>query len=149
MPADEVLIVAKGVSQGRAVHTACYLARRGANVTMATGPGPVRAIFAPDFLDEPNVMVTELPMKPDHSRQDIADLMSSQKWDLIMSAGPDIQHRMISTLASEFAPEARLAYTNNALMCCGEGICGACETAIGESQVRVCKGMPDTEMITF
>lgn len=148
-PSAHALIVAKGVSQGRALHTANYLTQKGSEVTILAGPGSCGQLFLREWGLNDSVKVVEMARKPDHNRSDIQSTLASFAWDLIMSAGPDIQHRMIREICREQKPSIRLCFTNNALMCCGEGICGACESEDIGLVVRTCKSMPDTERFTL
>jgi NAD(P)H-flavin reductase len=149
IPARNALIVAKGISQGRGAHVACHLRRRGTSVTLACGPGPVGAVFAGRWLDTDGIDLVELPRRPDHSRQDITRVVLSKPWDLVVSAGPDVQHQMVQQILASNLPGARRAYTNNTLMCCGEGICGTCYSCVGDKTVKLCKAMPAASASSF
>lgn len=149
MPAKNALILAKGISQGRGAHVACYLRRRGAGVTLVCGPGPVEAVFAPQWLDASGITLVQLPRRPDHSRRDIVELVRSRPWDLVISAGPDVQHQMVQGILAAQLPGARRAYTNNTLMCCGEGVCGTCYSCVGGETIKLCKAMPAVSTMSF
>jgi len=149
IPAHSALVVAKGISQGRGAHVACYLARRGTGVTLACGPGPAGALFTGEWMDAGGINIVELPRKPDHSLQDITDLVQSRPWDLVVSAGPDVQHRMVRDIVTASLPASRQAYTNNTLMCCGEGICGTCYGNVGGEIIKLCKAAPSMDSLSF
>jgi len=144
-----VLIVAKGVAQGCAAHITRYFADRKTPVTLAVGQGSSDAVFARRWLSDGDARIVMLDKTDDHNSGDIRTLIRSTASDLIISAGPDIQHRMLQTLANEIAPRSRTAYTNNALMCCGEGICGSCTVSGAAAPARACKVMPPVNILRF
>ncbi len=149
IPAHSALVIAKGISQGRGAHVACYLARRGAAVTLACGPGPTGTVFIKEWLDAGGIDLLELPRRPDHSLSDLSDLVKSGPWDVVVSAGPDVQHRMVRNIVTAHLPTARQAYTNNTLMCCGEGICGTCYCEVGGETIKMCKAAPPMDSLSF
>jgi hypothetical protein len=74
---------------------------------------------------------------------------SSECPELVVSAGPDDQHYGIISAMQAANVNIPMAATNNATMCCGEGICGSCikETQIGEF-IKTCKVQTDfTQLI--
>jgi succinate dehydrogenase/fumarate reductase-like Fe-S protein len=64
--------------------------------------------------------------------------------DLVVSAGPDEQHYGIINAMKTAGINIPMAATNNARMCCGEGICGSCEKVMQDNKVvRACKVQTD------
>jgi len=70
--------------------------------------------------------------------------------DLVVSAGPDEQHYGIIAAMQAVGVNIPMAATNNATMCCGEGVCGSCERETQDnSMIRVCKVQTEfTQFIT-
>jgi len=81
--------------------------------------------------------------QPDRNAGTIRLLMGRHRYDLVVSTGSDAQHRMLSELRARHLPGARLVYTNNAVMCCGEGMCGSCALELPGGPTRGCKAQPD------
>jgi len=99
----------------------------------------VGTLFARDYLEDALVEFVALEKAADHNAQEIERLLVAKKWDLVISSGPDIQHKMVSDLVDRVSSSSRCAYTNNAVMGCGEGVCGACEHVTGGRTWRACK----------
>lgn len=137
---SRVLVVAKGIGQGPAVNVVAWLARNNNSVTVALGPGDIGATFAESFILEYGASTVVMPREPDRNRARIADFLAHGCFDLVVSCGPDVQHRMILECIRETGVPTRLAATNNAIMCCGEGICGSCSISGNTGvEVRACK----------
>jgi len=47
--------------------------------------------------------------------------------DLVVSSGPDDQHYGVINVMQSENINIPMAATNNAPMCCGEGVCGSCK----------------------
>ncbi|SHH06601.1 sulfide/dihydroorotate dehydrogenase-like FAD/NAD-binding protein [Tepidibacter thalassicus] len=58
---------------------------------------------------------------------------------LVFSAGSNFFNKNIMNLVDEVDKNIPLAITNNNLICCGEGICGACIVNIKGEKIRTCK----------
>jgi hypothetical protein len=64
--------------------------------------------------------------------------------DLIVSAGPDEQHHGVIAAMQTAGVNVPMAATNNATLCCGEGICGSCERETSDDRrIRLCKVQTD------
>lgn len=60
--------------------------------------------------------------------------------DVVAIMTSDYFVSVIRALAREVLPEAKLVWSNNARMCCGEGICGACTQVDADGELfRMCK----------
>ena len=61
-------------------------------------------------------------------------------YDVVAVMASDYFVQVICALAGEVLPAANLVWSNNARLCCGEGICGACTETTADGQViRRCK----------
>lgn len=149
MPAKNALVIGKGIAQGAAMHTAGYLIGRNVDTTVALGPGPVGRIFGPDWANEIVANRLILDKKADHNREDLSDVLRLCHFDLVVSSGPDVQHKMVYGLVKRLSAATRLAFTNNSMMCCGEGICGACKSVIDDPNARACKALPRIDDLVF
>jgi ferredoxin len=64
--------------------------------------------------------------------------------DFIASCGSDNQHCGIISVLHEMKLDLPMAATNNAVMCCGEGICGSCHHKMKDGRVvKLCKVQAD------
>lgn len=64
----------------------------------------------------------------------------SNRYDKVAILASDYYQKVIGEKIRRILPEAALGFSNNARLCCGEGICGACTkvTEAGET-IRLCK----------
>lgn len=71
--------------------------------------------------------------------------MKEGGYDVVVAAASDYYVSIICALAQEVLPKAKRVWSNNARLCCGEGICGACTETNGAGQiVRRCKCQGDS-----
>jgi len=78
------------------------------------------------------------------SRQDQLALLQKTiqegGYDVVAIMTSDYFVSVIRALAEEVLPQAKLVWSNNARLCCGEGICGACTQVNDKGETfRMCK----------
>lgn len=59
--------------------------------------------------------------------------------DLVFSAGSNHFNKNIMNIVDSIDDTINLAITNNNLICCGEGICGACIINVKGEKIKTCK----------
>ncbi|MDR3591465.1 MAG: hypothetical protein P4N41_17560 [Negativicutes bacterium] len=140
-----VLLVAGGMGQPPALPIAAKLLAGGNKVTAVLAPGKIGRIFIDQELRDLGAAVHCV----DSMRRSGLDMLS--QWlcgdtppDLVVSAGPDEQHYAVINAMHAVNVNLPLAVTNNATMCCGEGICGSCECETNNhNKIRLCKNQID------
>ncbi|HHY92031.1 MAG TPA: hypothetical protein GX511_01660 [Firmicutes bacterium] len=121
------VIVAGGVGQSAAVLVARQLRRGGNRVLACLAPGRAGVNYVADPLRRLGVEVTEVTTL----RREGWPLFT--RWlaegpGVIFSAGPDALHERVAAWLHEQGRPIPLATAQNAIMCCGEGLCGSCVT---------------------
>jgi len=140
----QALLLAKGIAQAPALHLGQYLLRRGNDVTALLWPGTVGAVFIANRLRELGAAVRLLEKSPDHGAREMAAEIAAGSYDLVASFGPDRQHQTVADILSRLDRRAAYVTTNNAVLTCGEGICGSCLVpAASGRKVRTCKHQLD------
>ncbi|HHY44093.1 MAG TPA: hypothetical protein GX512_00070 [Firmicutes bacterium] len=135
-----VLIVAKGIAQACAVKMASYVTGRGGTVKALLGGGPLNSVFVEEDLARTGALVEVLPKAKDHNLARVSAELYGDRYDVLASAGADVQHRALRNLLEGLDDPPAFAWTSNLSMTCAEGICGACLT----SGFRGCKAhLPD------
>ncbi|MEW6522660.1 MAG: hypothetical protein AB1445_03655 [Bacillota bacterium] len=137
--AGRSLLVAKGIGQGPALHLATNLLAAGGRVDALLGPGELGRVVIDGELAALGASVTVLKRERDKNGGTFRLFLSRGKYDLLVSAGSDQQHQALWKLATKVSPGTQMVYTNNAVMCCGEGICGSCGTQLDAGFTRACK----------
>lgn len=85
------------------------------------------------FLDSNKSLLQDIKIK-------VKDIIEEKKIDLVFSAGSDGFHKEILTYIYNLDKSIKFATTNNATMCCGEGICGSCHVKNASGEViKACK----------
>jgi len=140
-----ILLIAGGMGQPPALPIAAKLRANDNEVIAVLAPGKIGKIFIDSELREMGVTVYCI----DSMRR--SGLNELRQWfdadglpDLLVSAGPDEQHHAAIAAMQAAGVNLPMAATNNATMCCGEGICGSCECLTKDSRtIRVCKIQTD------
>lgn len=131
----KILLVAGGMGQPPAVPIAARLTANGNEVVALLAPGRIGKLLVEEDLRSLGVAVHTV----DSLRRSGLDMLirwfggDEGRYDLVVSAGPDGQHYAIIDAMETAGVNLPMAATNNATMCCGEGICGSCE--IGRAHV--------------
>jgi len=138
-----IILVAGGIGQAPAFPLAAKLMSRSNEVMAMLAPGKVGKIFIDQELAKMGVQVHNVP-----SLRQIGMPMLREwfdlKPDLIVSAGPDEQHYGVIAAMQAAGVNIPMVATNNATMCCGEGICGSCLKKTKDNKsIRMCKQQTD------
>ncbi len=143
-----VLLIAGGSGQAPAVSIAQKLSAHN-EMTCLLSAGKSGVLFALPYLKkllkkEALFIIDSLP----DDGMELLEKLWRRKWDLIVSAGPDGQHGAVIRFFKEKGVNVPMAATNNAVMCCGEGLCGSCRKTLKSGHaVRMCKAQVDYDEI--
>lgn len=138
-----VIVLAGGIGQAPATPILERLLKNENRISLIAAPGKTGKIFIDEFVDKAPLDFYPVSSLRGDGFQKMESLMA-QPVDLIVSAGPDAQHSGIVRKMCQMNVNLPMAATNNATMCCGEGICGSCEklTQSGK-KVKMCKTQID------
>jgi len=135
----KIVLVAGGIGQAPAFPLAVKLIEHHNEVMALLAPGKVGEIFIEQPLKELGVMVYPVTSLRRVGMSMLREWFSL-KPDVIVSAGPDEQHYGIIAAMQQAGLNIPMVATNNATMCCGEGICGSClKTTQEQKTIRMCK----------
>lgn len=141
-----ILVIAGGLGQSPAWPIIKTLRTHNNQVVAILAPGHVGKIFVGHEFQELGVTVKEVASLRSEGLPLIAEWFLSEtlRPDLVVSAGPDAQHKAIIHMMERTDVNIPMAATNNAAMCCGEGICGSCEKMTRDNKkIRTCKVQTD------
>jgi NAD(P)H-flavin reductase len=140
---ESVLLVAGGIGQAPLLPVARELVQGENRITAILAGGKVGVIFVGEELREMGIDVIEVSSL----RQEGMPLLRKKLKkgvDFIASCGSDNQHCGIISVLHEMKLDLPMAATNNAVMCCGEGICGSCHHKMKDGRVvKLCKVQAD------
>jgi NAD(P)H-flavin reductase len=143
----KALILTRGIGQAPALMVARKLRQGGNSVEVILDTGKINVDFTGknleemgchvvtrEVLDVPNLVI------PSGIVEYVKESIINNGVGLIYCAGPEILHRGISDLIKETGKDCLFACSNDTKICCGEGICGSCDTRLPDGKrVKVCK----------
>ncbi|SMC57448.1 hypothetical protein [Sporomusa malonica] len=142
----KILLIVGGMGQPPVVPIAHKLLEKSNSVKAIIAPGKIGTVFIAGELAALGIEVQAVASMRQFGMHAIRELLADSKGhpDLIVSAGPDNQHYGIIAAMQAAGVNIPMAATNNATMCCGEGICGSCERLTKDNKkVRTCKVQTD------
>ena len=142
-----IILIAGGIGQAPAFPLATKLMSNGNKVMAMLAPGKVGKVFIDKELGEMGAQVHIVPSLRQLGMPILKEWFAL-KPDLIVSAGPDAQHYGVIAAMQAAGVNIPMAATNNATMCCGEGICGSCLKKTKDNKIiRMCKQQIDISEI--
>lgn len=144
---SEILISARGVAASPCVMVANKLKKHNNNVIVILDKGRSNENFAKkEFLDlgckvyDVNMIDYSNYTLKDEFKKLINELMRKHDFKVTLSGGSDEFHRLYLNYIYSVNKNLKFATVNNALMTCGEGVCGSCQLKLCNGQViRGCK----------
>lgn len=138
-----VVVIAGGIGQAPALPMIKKLLANNNTISLIAAPGKTGEIFIAEAIKKlPLHFQPVVSLRNDGFRA-LEELLQKPV-DLLVSAGPDAQHSGIIRKMCEWNVNLPMVATNNATMCCGEGICGSCEKLTqGNKKVKMCKAQID------
>lgn len=139
----KILLIAGGMGQPPALPLAQKLVENNNQVTALLAPGKLGKNCIENELRNLDIAIRCVNSMRKEGLPLVTELLNMSP-DLLVSAGPDAQHTAIITAMQDKGVNIPMAVTNNAVMCCGEGICGSCEKEVSNNRkIRVCKMQTD------
>ena len=82
----------------------------------------------------------ELSLSSPRGRSWLRRMLRQGGYDVVAIMASDYFVEILSAMIREELPQAKVAYSNNVHLCCGEGVCGACtQTDAQGNTFRMCK----------
>lgn len=143
----KALLIVRGIGQASALPVAKKLLQGGNEVEVLLDTGKIEANFTGDLFSgmgchviEKEVLALKSLTIPAETLEYIGNSLTQRGVGLIYCGGPDLLHQGVSRLLQQQAGNVYLASSNNAHLCCGEGVCGSCQTRLVDgTRVKVCK----------
>ncbi len=142
----KILLITGGMGQPPALPIAHRLIKKNNSVKALIAPGKIGKVFIASELAELGIETQEVSSMRQFGMPALSEILTDSKEcpELIISAGPDDQHYGIIATMQSVGVNLPMAATNNATMCCGEGICGSCDRLTKDNKrVRTCKVQTD------
>ncbi|WP_461204386.1 sulfide/dihydroorotate dehydrogenase-like FAD/NAD-binding protein [Clostridium sp. DL1XJH146] len=145
-----VVIISRGIGQAPAVPIMKRLYSEGNKITLIYDGGNYEKCFINSYLELCNTDLIEINTLANNDiskelKTLINNLIEKNNLNLIHCSGPDY---LIYKLMNLINYRVNYSCCNNAKMCCGEGVCGACTARYdGDVVKRLCKIQTDPENI--
>lgn len=146
MRGQRALLVTRGIGQAPALPVARKLVMAGNEVDVILDPGRAGVCFAEPYYRELGCGVVVLPLLdnklsvPEESLAIIKSMVEEKGVSLVYSGGSDKLHEGIGRLVSSLDKDISFCCSNDAKFCCGEGVCGSCQTRLPDgSRIKTCK----------
>lgn len=87
-----------------------------------------------------DLQAKELSLSSPRGRSWLRRMLRQGGYDVVAIMASDYFVEILSAMIREELPQAKVAYSNNVHLCCGEGVCGACtQTDAQGNTFRMCK----------
>lgn len=144
------IIIARGIGQAPIIPVMKKLYSNGNKIIVIIDKANYNTNFIKDYLQMCSAKVIECNTfcngdTTDELKELLNKLLANENVNLVHCAGPDI---LIYKIMQFLNDRTNFSCCNNAKMCCGEGICGACTTRFkGHRVKRLCKIQTDPKYI--
>ncbi len=134
------VVIAKGIAQAPVVLTMKKMINDNNEVILFVDKGKVKEFFIDDFIDKNNIQRYEVNLRNDKDKNLLLKTIKDNNIDIIYSSGSDKLHSYVINIIRKTDTKTKLVVTNNNIICCGEGICGACTRRLENGTlIRTCK----------
>jgi len=145
-----ILLVARGIGQAPLIPVLKKLYNQNNTIELVLDKGKYKEPIIHDYLQKYPCNVIEMDtMEKGKVSTDLHNLLheaiENRNIKHVHCSGPDV---LIQELIKKINSRATTSCCNNAKMCCGQGVCGACTTRFeGHLVKRLCKLQTDPEYI--
>jgi len=143
---SEILIVARGVAAAPCVMAAKKLIKANNKIIVVLEKGRGNGNFAKERFKSLGCEVYDVNMinYNDYSLSEefknlLLELIKKNNFKVTISGGSDEFHRLYLNFAYALDKSLKFATVNNAIITCGEGICGSCEVKLDRGIIKSCK----------
>lgn len=143
------LMVIRGISQAPSLLVAKKLKFSNNNVFVILDGGSSKTTLSKKYFDEMGCTVTEANLLngrtfDEDARNLIMNIIEKEKIKLVFSGGSSIIHKSVMGIIKLFTNDILFSCTNNANICCGEGVCGSCTMRLKDGRrIKMCKTQSD------
>ena len=137
---DNCLIVINGLSQANVINVIRRLLRNNNNVEVFVN-GTLLDIIK-EKIESMNVKINYFNIEKD--KQLLFNYIKDKKISFVYCAASVEFSRQIMNILNSVDKNIKLSISNNNLICCGEGICGACIVDLNGKKVKTCKAQIDS-----
>lgn len=138
----QAVLLIRGIGQASALAVAQKLRQGGNVVTVLLDKGKIKVDFTGDLLRQLGCQVYARKLFKDKTYQlaeEVKVFLRENDFGLIYSGGSELLHQEVYNLLAEWK-KVHFVCSNNAHLCCGEGVCGSCQLRLPDGRkVKRCK----------
>ncbi|MDN5300724.1 MAG: hypothetical protein PWQ60_238 [Thermoanaerobacteraceae bacterium] len=133
------LIIGRGIGQASIIPVVKNLLRGNNKITVLLDCGNIKVNLAEDELKKLGITPQEFDLNTTFHKMRLREIIEKDGVDFVYSGGSDVQHKFIQNVLNKLSFSIPLIISNNHQLCCGEGVCGSCETLIDGELIHFCK----------
>lgn len=135
-----IVIVARGIGQSSILLPIKKLSLKGNNVILFLDQGKIDSLYCLDYIEKEKIKAMPIDLLREEGKNYLAKYIEENPVDVLFSAGADIVHRRVKSIMETIDKNIEWFVSNNSILCCGEGVCGACITKTwGGDRIKLCK----------
>lgn len=136
------LVILNGLSQVNSINVVKRLLENKNNVVVFINNQATILEVIIEKLKELGVNIQSTDLNED--RDFLIDYIRRNNVEFVYSGGADLFNKYIMDIVDSVDPNIDLAISNSNLICCGEGICGACTIEVNGKKIKSCKAQIDS-----
>ena len=134
---NKCVIVLDGLSQVNSINVIRRLIRNNNEVEVFINEKGKRLSLVEEKLKEMNIKINLFNL--DNKKDELINYIKNNDISFVYSCGLIYFNKCILQLVDDINNEIKFAIPNNNLICCGEGICGACTVRLNNCRIKTCK----------
>lgn len=134
---DKCVIVLDGLSQVNSINVIKRLIRNHNEVEVFLNEDGKRLSIVEEKIKNMQVNINLFNMRD--KKEDLINYIKNNNISFVYSCGLIYFNKSILQLVDDIDEKIKFAIPNNNLICCGEGICGACTIRLNNCRIKTCK----------
>ena len=134
---DKCLIILDGLSQVNSINVIKRLIKNNNNVEVFINDKGKRLNVVEDKIKEMGIKINYFNLE--NKKYVLEDYIKNNNLSFIYSCGLITFNKLILDMVDNIDENIKFAIPNNNLICCGEGICGACTIRLNNCKIKTCK----------
>ncbi|KXZ39912.1 NAD(P)H-flavin reductase [Alkalithermobacter thermoalcaliphilus JW-YL-7 = DSM 7308] len=134
---SKVVLISSGIAQVTLIKVIKQLTKNNNDITVIIDQNKRKVEYIQNYIiqnENIKFMYLDLNKQEDILKQELRNGVK-----LVYSAGSNTFNKKIMNIVDSVDENIYLVISNNNLMCCGEGICGACSVKIKDQIIKTCK----------
>ncbi|MCR4430667.1 MAG: sulfide/dihydroorotate dehydrogenase-like FAD/NAD-binding protein [Tepidanaerobacteraceae bacterium] len=141
------IVIGRGIGQASLLPVVKNLLRGNNRITVLLDPGNLKVNLVEKEINKLGIEFQVFDLNSSFHKIRLKEIIEKSETDFIYSCGSDAQHKFIQNVLNKVGYKIPLVISNNYQLCCGEGICGSCESMIDGELIHLCKIQLGSEQV--